>query len=98
MKCPPFFVFTTKTTQPRPQVFSVNDALTCKDAAFLTSFPQKLRGANHIRDVRCGYSLSLIDAPEGLALTRTQSSLRVLLILPGEASCIAAQRRSVLRV
>ena len=30
------FVFTTKTTQPRPQVFSVNDALTCKEAALLT--------------------------------------------------------------
>ena len=27
-KCPSFFVFTTKTTQPRPQVFSVNGALT----------------------------------------------------------------------
>ena len=27
VKCPPFFVFTTKTTQPRPQVFSVNGAL-----------------------------------------------------------------------
>ena len=35
VKCPPFFVFATKTTQPRPQVFSVNDALTCKNAAFL---------------------------------------------------------------
>ena len=35
VKCPPFFVFTTKTTQPRPQVFSVNGALTCKNAAFL---------------------------------------------------------------
>ena len=35
MKCPPFFVFATKTTQPRPQVFSVNGALTCKNAAFL---------------------------------------------------------------
>ena len=34
-----FFVFTTKTTQPRAQVFSVNGALTCKNAAFLTSFP-----------------------------------------------------------
>ena len=31
------YVFTTKTTQPRPQVFSVNGALTCKEAAFLTS-------------------------------------------------------------
>ena len=30
------FVFTTKTTQPRPQVFSVNDALTCKEAALST--------------------------------------------------------------
>ena len=39
VKCPPFFVFTTKTTQPRPQVFSVDGALTCKNAAFLTSFP-----------------------------------------------------------
>ena len=32
-----FFVFTTKTTQPRPQVLSVNGALTCKKAAVLTS-------------------------------------------------------------
>ena len=31
------FIFTTKTTQPRPQVFSVNGALTCKKAALLTS-------------------------------------------------------------
>ena len=31
------FVFTTKTIQPRPQVFSVNCALTCKKAALLTS-------------------------------------------------------------
>ena len=30
----------TKTTQPRPQVFSVNGALTWKNAAFLTSFPR----------------------------------------------------------
>ena len=34
VKCPPFFVLTTKRTQPRPQVFSVNGALTCKNAAF----------------------------------------------------------------
>ena len=27
-----------QTTQPRPQVFSVNGASTCKNAAFLTSF------------------------------------------------------------
>ena len=27
------FVFVTKTTQPRPQVFSVNSALTYKEAA-----------------------------------------------------------------
>ena len=40
VRCPPFFVFTTKTTQPRPKVFSVNDALTCKNGAFLTSFPR----------------------------------------------------------
>ena len=32
------FVFTTKTTQPDPQVFPVNGALTCKNVAFLTSF------------------------------------------------------------
>ena len=31
------FVFTTKTTQPRSQVFSVNGALTCMKAALLTS-------------------------------------------------------------
>ena len=31
------FVFRTKTTQPPPQVFSVNGALTCKKAALLTS-------------------------------------------------------------
>ena len=31
------FVFTTKTTQPGPQVFSINGALTCMKAALLTS-------------------------------------------------------------
>ena len=31
------FLFTTKTTQPCPQVFSVNSALTCNCAALLTS-------------------------------------------------------------
>ena len=31
------FVFTTTTFQPRPQVFSVNGALTGKEAALLTS-------------------------------------------------------------
>ena len=31
------FVFTTKATQPRPQVFSVNGAVSCKKAALLTS-------------------------------------------------------------
>ena len=30
------FVFTTKTTQPRPKVCSVNSTLTCKKAARLT--------------------------------------------------------------
>ena len=30
------FVLTTKTTQPRPQVFSVNGASTCKEAALFT--------------------------------------------------------------
>ena len=40
VKCLPFFKFTIKTTQPRPQVFSVNGALTCENAAFLTSFPR----------------------------------------------------------
>ena len=34
---PAIFVFTTKTTQPRLQVFSVKGALTCKEAALLTS-------------------------------------------------------------
>ena len=31
------FVFTTKTTQPRPHVFSVKGVLTCKKTALLTS-------------------------------------------------------------
>ena len=30
-------LLTTKTTQPRPQVFSVNGSLTCNFAALLTS-------------------------------------------------------------
>ena len=30
----PFFFFTTKATQPRPQVFSVNGALTCRELHF----------------------------------------------------------------
>ena len=40
VKCPPFLFsqpITTKTTQPRSQVFSANGALTCKEAALLTS-------------------------------------------------------------
>ena len=37
VKCPPFFVLKNKTTQPCPQVFSVNGALTCQKAALLTS-------------------------------------------------------------
>ena len=36
-------VFTTKTTQPRPQVFSVNSALICKKASLLTSLLQKCK-------------------------------------------------------
>ena len=40
------FVFTTKTTQPRPQVFSVNGALTCENAAFLTSFPRQTQNSS----------------------------------------------------
>ena len=31
------FVFTTKTNQPHPQDFSVNGALTCKEAALFMS-------------------------------------------------------------
>ena len=31
---PAILVFTTKTTQPRPQVFSVNGALTCRRLHF----------------------------------------------------------------
>ena len=46
VKCPPFLVFTTKTTQPRPQGFSVNDALTSKNAAFLTSFPRQTQSSS----------------------------------------------------
>ena len=34
---PTIFVFTTKTTQLRPEVFSVNGALTRRYAALLTS-------------------------------------------------------------
>ena len=45
VKCLPFFVFTTKTTQPHPQVFSVNGALTCKNAAFLMSFPRQTQNS-----------------------------------------------------
>ena len=37
IEMPAVFVFTSKTTQPRPQVFSVNGALACKEAALLTS-------------------------------------------------------------
>ena len=37
---PAIFISSTKTTQPRPQVFSVNGVLTCDNAAFLTSFPR----------------------------------------------------------
>ena len=36
-ECSTIFVFTNKATQPSPQVFPVNGALTCKRATFLTS-------------------------------------------------------------
>ena len=39
------FVFTTKTTQPHPQGFSVNSALTCKEAALLTSLVDLLQNS-----------------------------------------------------
>ena len=39
------FVLTTKTTQPRPQVFSVNGALTCKKAALLTLLVHKMQNS-----------------------------------------------------
>ena len=35
--CSAIFLFTTTTTQPRPQVFTVNGSLTCNCAALLTS-------------------------------------------------------------
>ena len=35
--CSAIFLFTTKTCQPRPQVFSVNSALNCNCAALLRS-------------------------------------------------------------
>ena len=35
--CLAIFLFTTTTTQPRPQVFMVNGSLTCNCAALLTS-------------------------------------------------------------
>ena len=37
VKCPPFLFSQPKTAQPRPQVFSVNGALTFVRAALLTS-------------------------------------------------------------
>ena len=35
-----YFVLTTKTTEPRPEVFSVNRSITCNQAALLTSSVQ----------------------------------------------------------
>ena len=35
-----FQVHNQQTTQPRPQVFPLNGALTCENAAFLMSFPR----------------------------------------------------------
>ena len=40
VKCSSYFVLTTKTTQPRPQVFSVNGSIICNFAALLTSSVQ----------------------------------------------------------
>ena len=40
------FVCTTKTTQPRPQVFTVKGALTCTNAVFLTSFPRETQNSS----------------------------------------------------
>ena len=42
-KCPPFLFSQLKTTQPCSRVFSVNGALTCKEAALLTSSVDQYR-------------------------------------------------------
>ena len=42
-KCRPFLFSLLKTTQPCPRVFSFNGALTCKEAALLTSSVDQYR-------------------------------------------------------
>ena len=44
--CSAIFLFTTKTTQPRPPVFSVTGALTCNCAALLTSSVDKSQNSS----------------------------------------------------
>ena len=56
-KCPPFLFSQLKTTQPCSRVFSVNGALTCKEAALLTSSV----------DQQSGISLNLRTGPTGHA-------------------------------
>ena len=47
--------FTTKATQPRPQVFSVNGALTCKKAPLLTSSVHKTQNSSKFWSSVAGY-------------------------------------------
>ena len=62
------FKFTTKTTQPRPQVFSVNGALTCTSAAFLTSFPRLTQNSSkfgHQKLVMVNYACAFSQSESG---------------------------------
>ena len=59
------FVFTNKRTQPRPQVFSVNGALTCTKAALLTSLVHQTQNSSKFGhqylvmvNYACGFSQS----------------------------------------
>ena len=63
------FVLTTETTQPRPQVFTVNGSITCNQAALLTSFwrhrfnmtkffPNLINGRLVMVNYACGFNQS----------------------------------------
>ena len=62
------FVFKTKTTQPRPQVFSVNVALTYKEAALLTSsvdISQNYSKFGHQQPVMVNYACAFSQSASG---------------------------------
>ena len=90
VKCRPFLFSQPKQPQPRPQVFSVNGALTCKEAALLTSSVDQSQNSS-----KFGHQ-QLVVVNYACAFIANQSRGNVLSLLYGQPKCILKRLQSVL--